>query len=63
MSQVILDKVRERKELLLAELDRLCSASPERILQTGSNLRNSSEQRKGIYASADARPGFDPRVS
>ena len=48
MIQIILDEVCEGKQLLLAELDRLGSTCPERILQACSNLQSRYERQGDI---------------
>ena len=51
MGQVILDEVREAKELLLSELDGFGSTCPECILETVSNLWGSGLSNEGASMS------------
>lgn len=51
MGQVVLDEVREAKELLLSELDGFGSTCPECILETVSNLWGSGLSNRGASMS------------
>jgi hypothetical protein len=61
--QVVLDEVREAKELLLPELDGFGSTCPECNFETVSNLwRSGLSNERGIHVGGDIRQGFDRRV-